>query len=47
MARDTQIICKNIFQNSGEALKKAYTQKWIELIGQQEKNRASAAQKKH
>ena len=40
MARDTQVICKNVFKNNGGALEKQYTQKSIELIRQKEKHPA-------
>lgn len=40
MARETQIICTNVFKNDREEkLKEEFTQKWIELIHQIEKNK--------
>lgn len=40
MARETQIICTNVFKNDREEeLKEKFTQKWIELIHQIEKNK--------
>lgn len=43
MARQTRIICKNIFKSGGTVSKEAFTQKWIELINQKEKNKGRAA----
>ncbi|WP_324825121.1 hypothetical protein [Sinanaerobacter sp. ZZT-01] len=44
MAKDTTIICKSIFKSgSNKTLKTEFTGKWIELINQMEKNKASAA----
>lgn len=40
MARKTRIICKNKFLNQEEEeIRKAYTQKWIEMICFLEKNK--------
>lgn len=44
MARETQIICKNIFQSgNGQISKEKFTKKWIELISQKEKSKGRTA----
>ncbi len=44
MAKETQVICKNIFKSGNEKdLKKEFTRRWIELIDQREKNRGCTA----
>ncbi len=45
MARDTQVICRNVFKNNGGVREKEYTQKWIELIRQKEKNQTTTIQR--
>ncbi len=45
MARDTQVICRNVFKNNGGVREKEYTQKWIELIRQKEKNQTITIQR--
>lgn len=41
MAKEIQIICKNIFKTDSKAdISKEYTKRWIELINQQEKKKA-------
>lgn len=45
MARDTQVICKNVFKNNGGVLEKQYTQKWIELIRKKEKHQTITIQR--
>ncbi len=40
MAQQAQLIVKNIFKTSDmDTFKKDFTQKWIELINQMEKNK--------
>lgn len=40
MARETQIICKNVFKSGSKTtIREAFTKMWIELINQQEKNK--------
>lgn len=40
MAQEVQLIVKNIFKNADmDTSKKDFTQKWIELINQMEKNK--------
>lgn len=40
MARETQVICKNIFKSGSEKdSQKEFTRRWIELINQREKNK--------
>lgn len=40
MARETQVICRNIFKSGNEiTFRKEFTKKWIELINQKEKNK--------
>lgn len=40
MAQEVQLMVKNIFKNADmETFKKDFTQKWIELINQKEKNK--------
>lgn len=45
MARDTQVICQNVFKNNGWAREKEYTQKWIELIRKKEKHQTITIQR--
>ena len=41
MAKEIQIICRNIFKTDNKAdISKEYTKRWIELINQQEKNKS-------
>ena len=41
MAKEIQIICKNIFKTDSKAdISKEYTKRWIVLINQQEKNKS-------
>ncbi|MBS6723720.1 MAG: hypothetical protein KH268_12140 [Clostridiales bacterium] len=41
MAKEIQIICKNIFKTDTKAeTSKEYTKRWIELINQREKNKS-------
>lgn len=43
MAKETQVICKNIFKSGTEKdSKEEFTKKWIELINQREKNKGHA-----
>jgi hypothetical protein len=39
MEKKEQITCKNVFKTEPTALKSQFTQKWIELINQIEKNK--------
>lgn len=40
MAQEVQVIVKNIFKNADmDTSKRDFTQKWIELINQMEKNK--------
>lgn len=40
MAKETQVICTNIFKNKdAKDSKKEFTRKWIELINQREKSK--------
>ena len=40
MAQEVQVIVKNIYKNADmDTSKKGFTQKWIELINQMEKNK--------
>lgn len=40
MAQEVQVIVKNVFKNADMyTSKKDFTQKWIELINQMEKNK--------
>lgn len=42
MAKETQVICKNIFKsNSEKDSKEAFTKLWMELIHQKEKNKGN------
>ncbi|MCI8357540.1 MAG: hypothetical protein HFI51_05260 [Lachnospiraceae bacterium] len=43
MAKETQIICRNVFKTSTKAdTNKEFTKRWIELINQREKNKGRA-----
>lgn len=41
MAKEIQIICKNIFKTDNKAdTSREYTKRWIELINQREKDKS-------
>ena len=44
MAKETQIICKNVFKTDNrEDTSKEFTKRWIELINQRKKNKGRTA----
>lgn len=42
MAKEIQIVCKNVFKSGNqETFKTGFTKRWVELINQLEKNKGS------
>lgn len=45
--KETQVICKSVFKSGGNTtLKEQFTQKWIEVINQIEKNKRITTEKR-